>query len=161
MHTIREAEEQDFTGICSLFENKDELFLIYPRGKHPFNMVQLQEIIRTRTELTVISDHDSIIGFANLYNFIPNTHAFIGNVIIKKMYRGQGLGKELISYMLDKAFNKYNMQEVRISVFNENTQALLLYSQLGFIPYAREQRTNHQNNNVALIHMKVHTHTLT
>jgi len=57
--------------------------------------------------------------------------------------------------MLEKAKNKFNLPEVRVSVFSENTRALLLYKSIGFIPYEVEERINTKSKRVALIHMKL------
>ncbi|MEN8215546.1 MAG: GNAT family N-acetyltransferase [Pseudomonadota bacterium] len=155
MCEFREATENDFEGICKLVKSKEELFLVYPSGKYPFTVAQVRELSQVRKELTVAVDRNEIIGFANLYNYEPSKYAFIGNVVINKSHRGRGLGKEIISYMLKIAYKKHNLPEVRISVFSENTPALLLYSGFGFAPYEIEERKNPQGNRVALIHLKM------
>lgn len=118
------------------------------------NKSDIAELSELRKDLSVLLDNNKIIGFANFYNFKPNNSAFIGNVIIDKNYRSKGLGKLLISYMLNMAYDKYNLPEVKISVFSENTRALLLYSGFGFTPYEIEDKINTQGKRVALIHMK-------
>ena len=57
--------------------------------------------------------------------------------------------------MLDLAFRKHGLQEVHLSVFNQNTKALLLYSSFGFKPYGIEERRDHTNKKAALLHMRV------
>jgi len=154
MCKYREATENDFEGICNLIKSKEELFLVYPKGQFPLTVAQLRELSRVRKELTVAIEGNKIIGFANLYNYKQDESAFIGNVVIDKSHRGKGLGKEIVSYMLKQADIKHNLTEVMISVFSENTPALLLYSGFGFAPYEIEERKNQQGKRVALIHMK-------
>ncbi len=154
MCKFREATEEDFEDICKLIKSKDELFLVYPNGKYPFTVSQVKELSEVRKELTVAVDGNEIIGFANLYNYEPGVLAFIGNVIIEESYRGKGLGKEIVSYMLNKAREKHALSEVRISVFSENIPALLLYSSFGFMAYEVEERKKPKGNRAALIHMK-------
>lgn len=110
---------------------------------------------KSRKELTVVVVKNRIVGFANLYDYKENESAFIGNVVVEKGYRNKGLGREIVSYMLNLAFNKHHLSTIRISVFSENTSALLLYSSLGFLPYGIEERKNQEGNRVALIHMKI------
>ena len=155
MCELREATEKDFEGICKLIKSKEELFLVYPNGKYPLTVTQLRELSQVRKELTVAVEENEIVGFANLYNNEPSKYAFIGNVVIDKSCRGRGLGKEIVSYMLKIVYEKYNLPEVRISVFSENTPALLLYSGFGFVPYEMEERKSPQGKRVALIHMKM------
>jgi len=152
---IREATTADFKKICDLIKSKEELFLVYPSGTYPLDEAQLIELNRIRKELTVVVRKNRIVGFANLYDYKEGGSAFIGNVVIDKGCRNQGLGREIVSHMLNMAFNKYRLPEVKISVFSENTSALLLYSSFGFLPYGIEERKNQEGNRVALIHMKM------
>lgn len=154
MCQFREATEEDYENICKLIKSKDELFLVYPDASYPFTVSQVKELSEVRKELTVAVAGSEIIGFANLYNYEPGALAFIGNVIIEESYRGKGLGKGIVSYMLNKACEKYALPEIRISVFSENVPALLLYSSVGFMPYEIEERKNPKGNREALIHMK-------
>ncbi|SEH07614.1 GNAT family N-acetyltransferase [Candidatus Venteria ishoeyi] len=160
MYKYREATENDFNEICSLIKSREEMFLVYPKGNYPLTVAQITELSKERMELTVAVDEFGIVGFANIYDYNENEYVFIGNVIIEKQYRGKGLGKEIVSYMLEKAFVKYGLCEVRISVFSENIPALLLYSNFGFTPYALEERKNHEGRRVALIHMKMENNRL-
>lgn len=155
IYRFREASNDDFEGICDLIKNREELFLIYPKGQFPLTVDQLQELAKVRKELSVITDGTKIIGFANFYNYRQNESAFIGNVVIDENYRGQGLGKKIVTYMLRQAFEKCHLTEVNISVFSNNTPALLLYSGFGFSPYEIEERTDENGKRVALIHMRI------
>lgn len=158
MLKFRDANELDFGEICKLIKTKQEMFLVYPKGSFPLTPEQLQQLSTLRKELTVAVNNNHITGFANLYDFEQDKYAFIGNVIIKQEHRGMGYGRLLISHMLKQAFEKYSLPEVRISVFNQNTPALLLYSRFGFEPYMIEERIDSDNNKVALIHMKLARH---
>lgn len=150
----RLATTHDFEAIVRLIPTQDELFLVYPKGKHPFSVEQVRALSISRTELTVAVEKGEVIGFANLYDVQKGQHAFIGNVIVAKGYRGQGIGRQLVSHMTQQAYSKHNVQEVRISVFNDNTAALLLYTSMNFHPYAVEERMNPTGKRVALIHMR-------
>ena len=62
--------------------------------------------------------------------------------------------KNVVSTAIEKAFAKYALPEVHISVFSDNIPALLLYAGFGFIPYDIEEKTEPNGNRAALIHMK-------
>ena len=156
MCEFKEAIEDDFEGICRLIRSEDELFKVYPGSHYPLTIDQVRELSKFRKDLTVAVDEvRNVLGFANLYNFEPGKTAFVGNVVIDPDYRGKGLGKSIVSHMLQKAFGKYNLPEVQISVFSENTPALLLYSGFGFIPYGIEERRDPRGRKVALVHMRL------
>lgn len=151
---IQEASPGHYPDILTLFSDPDELFFIYPKAYHPFSLDQFKVIVESRSDLTVALDGERVVGFANLYNHLPDRWVFIGNLVVAKDSRGRGIGRKLIFHMEALATSKYRMDEVRISVFNINTPALLLYSELGYAPYAVEQRESPAGSTVALIHMK-------
>lgn len=155
---IQEAVQGHYKDILELFSDPDELFYIYPKGRHPFSLEQLQIIVESRSDLTVVLDGERVIGFANLYNYQPESWVFIGNLVVGKDYRSRGIGRKLIDHMEGLAKSKYRLPEVRISVFNSNTPALLLYSALGYTPYDVEQRETPAGEAVALIHMRKRFH---
>lgn len=152
---FRAATEADFAAICALIPSREELFRVYPRGQYPFTVEQVRHLSEIRKALSVLTDGNKVAGFANLYDFSDNQRAFIGNVVIDTGLRGQGLGRNLVQYMLKLAFSEYALHEVHISVFSDNTPALLLYSSLGFKPYAVEERRDYNNKKMALLHMKL------
>jgi len=154
MLNIRAVTAEDYEGICQLITSEEEMFLIYPAGNYPLTIEQLDKLSSNRKELTVALAGEKIIGFANLYNVTQGEYAFIGNVVVAKEQRGKGIGKALITYMLTKANEKYKLPQVRISVFSENTTAILLYSQFDFKPYEIEERLDKKGKRVALIHMR-------
>ena len=150
---VREANESDFESIVRLIPSQEELFYVYPKGRHPFTVDQLRGLAETRTELTVLVEGGEVVGFANLYNLETPKSVFIGNVVVGRTERGKGYGRRLVTHMIEKAFDKYGVDEVRISVFNDNTPALLLYAGMRFTPYAVDERSDPSGNRVALIHM--------
>ncbi len=152
---IREATPKDFNSIAKIVKNEQELFYIYPSGKFPLTHAQIKELYEARKDFTVLTQKDKIIGFANLYDYLENRFVFIGNVVIDETYRGCGDGKKLISHMLNLAEKKYLLPEVRISVFADNTDALLLYMDFGFEPYAKEIKKDYQNDDVLLLHLRM------
>lgn len=151
---LREASPRDYEKIVQLVPTEKDLFLVYPKGKHPFSVDQLQALAETRIELTVAVRDGEVLGFANLYDLKPGQWVFIGNVVIAHAHRGEGLGRKLVTHMTTLAFERYGVPEVRISVFSENQPALLLYSSLRFEPYTIEERRDPTGRRVALIHMK-------
>lgn len=152
---LRLATPQDYESIVRLVPTQTELFLVYPKGKYPFTVDQVEFLAESRKELTVCINNDDVVAFANLYDIEPGQHGFVGNVIVSHNYRGQGIGRQLVTHMIQQAFNKYAVSEVRISVFNDNTPALLLYTALNFKPYAIETRINPLGKRVGLIHMRI------
>ena len=155
MIEIRAATPEDLEPISRIIPDQDELFLVYPKGRYPFTVSQVQQLYNERFEFTVVYDGDKLVGFANLYDRLQDQYAFIGNVFVHPDYRGQGLGKLVLQYMIKAAFEKYRFAEVRLSVFAGNKVAIKLYEQHGFRKYSQEQRTDPNDDRKTLLHMSL------
>jgi ribosomal protein S18 acetylase RimI-like enzyme len=153
--THRPVEEEDIQVICSFPQNEDELFFLFPKAIFPLAPSQLQEAIAQRSNSTVVELGGKVVAFANFYRWEAGGCCSIGNVIVSPEARGRGVGHYLIEQMISLAFSKHQATEVTISCFNKNVAGLLLYPQLGFQPYAVEERKNKKGDRVALIHMRL------
>ncbi len=150
----RPARPADYPAICRLVQSPRELFFVYPSGRWPFTVAQLEDLAQVRRDLTVLDHEGTVAAFANLYDLEPGRHAFIGNVVVAPGLRGRGLGRRLVEYMLSRVFVHHGLGEARLSVFSHNVPALLLYLDLGFQPYAAEVRRDHDYREVVLLHMR-------
>lgn len=156
MVEIRAATPEALKAIPGLIPNQSELFLVYPNGQYPLTLAQVQQLYADRFEFTVVYVNNKLVGFANLYDRSGDQYAFIGNIFICPTSRGQGLGKLVLQYMIKAVFEKYHLEEARLSVFADNKIATNLYYQVGFREYSSEYRVDPDNNNKLLIHMKLY-----
>ena len=152
---LRPAVADDYPAISRLITSPRELFLVFPAGRYPFTVKQVRFLAEKRSDLTVVTDHAEVVGFANLYGIKAGQWAFVGNLILKQEYRGKGLGERLTRHMLYRIFDLHGIPEARISVFAANAAALALYTRLGFGVYAKEQRLDHERRPVTLLHMRL------
>jgi len=155
MLTHRPVQKEDIPIICQFPRSAEELFFLFPKATYPLTPEQLQGAIDQRFDSTVILWEGQQAGFANFYICKPGEECHIGNVIVDPNLRGKGVGKYVIETMIDIAFEKYDVQEVHISCFNRNVVGLLLYAQLGFNPFAIEERQDYQGKRIAVIKFKM------
>ncbi|MDH5446828.1 MAG: GNAT family N-acetyltransferase [Gammaproteobacteria bacterium] len=155
MLNSRELNPTDFPTISAFAQTAEELFYIAPFADFPWQAKQFAEAIHDRLSNTVFLDGETIIGFANFYDYELGDNAFIGNVIINPEKRRAGYGKQVLQYMLEKGFTEHGFQEIHLSCFSGNTAGLLLYRKLGFKPYGIEQRTDYKNESVALVNFSL------
>jgi GNAT superfamily N-acetyltransferase len=155
MFTHREVRPDDLPRICTFPRSAEELFFLFPRATFPLTPDQLQRSIDQRFGSTVLLDGEVPCGFANLYVREGDGACAIGNVVVAPEARGRGAGRFLIEAMALRALTHHSPREVGISCFNGNVAGLLLYAQLGFLPYAVERRLDASGARVALVHMRL------
>ncbi len=146
------ATKQHYNQIINLVSSPEELYLVAPTAKYPWDIERLEKIAKKRKNLTACLVNGTVAAFANLYDVIPNDTTFIGNVIVSDQFKGMGIGTALTHHMIKICVFEYNATP-HISVFSNNSKALLLYTKIGFIPYEIEARKNLNDESVALIKM--------
>ncbi|MBT4516289.1 MAG: GNAT family N-acetyltransferase [Candidatus Komeilibacteria bacterium] len=81
-----------------------------------------------------ICDDSKLIGFVGLSNISKqnkNTDLFIA--IGEDEYRGKGIGKIAMKWIIDYGFNKLKLHKINLGVVKNNIAAVNLYKSLGFI----------------------------
>jgi ribosomal protein S18 acetylase RimI-like enzyme len=127
---------------------------MFPKTKYPLTINQLKPAVNNRFDSTVILLDGEIVGFANFYEVKENRYCSIGNVVVNSNFRSRGIGEFIVKTMETTGIEKYYVTEFHISCFNTNTKGVLLYSKLGYEPYAIEKRINAKNEFFALIKLK-------
>jgi len=104
---IRKAEKKDYTQIMALYRQlqPDDPVVEESKGKPVF-----ENIIESGTNLLLVAEiHNSIIASCYL-NIIPNLtrnlrpYAVIENVITDQDYRNRGIGKAIMHYAINRAW---------------------------------------------------------
>ncbi len=153
--THRPVAEQDLAAICAFTQNPAELFYCFPKADFPLTPGQLQAAIDQRSDSTVVLLDGVVVAFANFYRWETGGVCAIGNVMVAPAARGRGVARYLLEQMLATAFSRHQACEVQVSCFNQNVAGLLLYPQLGFVPYALEERVGKTGERLALIHLRL------
>lgn len=98
------------------------------------SLEELQHVVADdHAVVMVIKDGDRIIGMGSLF-IIFNIGEKIGDiedVVVDEKYRGQGLGKQLMSALIDAARER-NLQELYLTSRSSRVAANNLYQALGF-----------------------------
>ena len=155
MLSSRSLQTSDFGILGSFPRSAEELFYIAPFADYPWTAEKFAEAVHASLSNTVFIDNNTIIGFANFYDYEFGQQAFIGNVIVNPATRRRGYGRQILEFMIIQGFSEHRFREIHLSCFSGNTAGLLLYRKLGFKPYGIEQRTDYKNEAVALVNMKL------
>ena len=70
-------------------------------------------------------------GLTHVHN--DHRHCMLGISIGNKDYWGKGYGEDVMTVLLDYAFDNLNMHRVHLGVFSTNPRARRLYTKLGFV----------------------------
>ncbi|WP_252090290.1 GNAT family N-acetyltransferase [Pseudomonas sp. MWU13-3659] len=152
--TSRPVQATDIPAICSFPQGPEELFYMFPKATYPLTPAQLSEAIAQRSGSTVVEADGAIVGFANFYKAEQGGICALGNVVVAPAARGQGVARYLVQCMIGLAREQFAAREVWVSCFNHNTAGLLLYPQLGFVPFGIEERQTSDGARVALVQMR-------
>ncbi len=104
---VRNAESQDFTGILALYQqlNPEDPVVEDGRDRATFDEI----LSHPNFHLFVATDSDQVVATCYL-NLIPNLsrnvspYGIIENVVTDQNRRNQGLGKRIIAYTLNYAW---------------------------------------------------------
>ncbi len=153
--SFHRADSEDLQNLLNFQLTQQEVFYFFPSADYPLTLRQLQKQLSNRHRSTVMRLKGQLLGFANFYNVENRNIAFIGNVIINPTQRRKGYGGQLLQYMIKLGFDELKLNEVHLSCYSQNTQALLFYQQLGFKPYALERRKDFNNRPVIMLHLRL------
>jgi ribosomal-protein-alanine N-acetyltransferase len=124
----------DLETLGRLLSDCDELFLVWPDARFPFDPEQWRERLSSQpTNRSYFVVHDAeIIGHAALLATEEPHVLAMSYLFIRPDRRGRGLGSALIRLLEDEARKTPNVQALRLRVRTYNPRAMHLYEASGF-----------------------------
>ncbi len=152
---IREAETSDAENILKfarkLFTDTDQVLTL--ASEFTINQEQEETFIKAHLDspsslLLVAVCENNVIGFLNFACApkIKMKHTGEFGVSVDAAYRGEGIGRALITCLLDWAENVPQVEKIFLNVFDTNIKAIGLYSSLGFAEEGRQKKAIRQQN---------------
>lgn len=146
---VRKATNTDIPAIAELYrEQFREMAKLIPNfikeGDQSAEFIE-NTIKDEESDILVYEDNGKVIGFILLqaknrpdFSFmIQSRYCYIMDVIVTENSRGKGFGTALINSAKNWAKER-NCTFINLDVLTNNTDAIALYSKLGFIPKAQE-----------------------
>lgn len=140
---IREYKESDFLEIEKIYNSSkaDEF------SEESFNLV-VTPLSEDKEMLDLLhSSKIYIYEATNMAGFVGFKGNYISWLFVRPSYRGQGIGKKLVSHILSMLSG-----EVTLNVVRSNFVAKNLYENLGF-KVAKEVTANYQGNLIIVCNM--------
>ena len=122
MVEYREMREEDLDEVCKL----EEATFSMPWRRQDFADMIVQDHL-----LYIVAVFDNIIvGGCGLRNIVGEGE--ITNVTVARVYRNQGIGTDLVEYILQRGC-KMGITAFTLEVRKSNLAAIHLYEKLGFV----------------------------
>lgn len=142
---IRLAEEKDINSILELLGqvlrvHHDIRPDLFKETGSKYTANELKEIIADNSlQIFVYEEESKVLGYAMCKLVeIKDSSArydtkeyYIDDLCVNESYRGKGIGKKLMNYVIDYA-NANNYDEITLNVWNSNDDALKFYMKQGF-----------------------------
>ena len=111
-------------------QNEDPLPKFYYEAFESINLNQ-------NVELTVVTDHDQIIGtfhlsFLQYLTFKGGIRAQLEAVRVHKNHRGSGIGKKILEYVIKRSKDR-GCHMIQITSDKKRPNAIKFYKSLGFV----------------------------
>lgn len=108
--------------------------LPYPITQKSFHdLLEKNAINWTDSAYVATENSGQTVGFFCYSVNTANNIGFLKFVIIDKIERGKGYGKEMLNLALQYAFQITGAKAVQLNVFNENALAKHCYEKVGFV----------------------------
>ena len=122
MVEYREIREDDLDAVCRLEEDTFSM---------PWHRQDFADMIVQDHLLYIVAVFDNIIvGGCGLRNIVGEGE--ITNVTVARVYRNQGIGTDLVEYILQRGC-KMGITAFTLEVRKSNLAAIHLYEKLGFV----------------------------
>lgn len=103
-------------------------------------------IINNHLFTIILLNNEEPVGYGHLDK--EGNSVWLG-IAISELYRGQGQGKVIMEYLIDKA-DELKIKEVRLSVDKNNLAAIQLYNKYGFVPLFEKENVIFFSRNLVL-----------
>ncbi len=127
---LKKVDNSNFIEVLSLRVNKDQEGFIETT----------EQCLKEAEELSIwrpfgIYDENLLIGFA-MYGFFENEgtqgRVWLDRFMIGKEHQGKGYGKVSLTLLINELYEKYNCDEIFLSIYEDNINAIRMYEKLGF-----------------------------
>lgn len=127
---LKEIDEKNYEEILNLKVSKEQEGFIESTKKC---LEEASELDLWRT--VAICNEDVTIGFAMYGLFLDegeNGRVWLDRLMIDYRYQGKGYGRKSIDVLLKQLYREYSYNNVYLSVYEDNSNAINLYERLGF-----------------------------
>lgn len=142
---LRENSPPDLDVLAGLLQDPDDLFLVWPLARRPFDRDQWQEALDPaaghRSFLVVAPTErgeEEVIGHVALRRTDRPDAVALSFFYLKPDRRDRGLGQQIVAAVLDQARSRMSARTVKLRVRTYNPRAGRCYEKCGFTEESRD-----------------------
>ena len=127
--------------IASLINDRDDLHLVWPKAKWPFDHMQWREVLAPEAgnKPFLIYEDTKLIGHAALRKTEEADVYVMSFLYLLPQLRSKGLGEKMIGLLEQYAKEKLSAKKLILVTRTYNPMALKCYTKCGFKEYSREE----------------------
>ena len=146
--TVRKAKIEDLETLLNFEQGIIKVERPYDptMAKDPITYYDLKELILSDKAEVVVATYNSELiasGYVQIRNAKPylnhELYAYLGFMYTHPDFRGKGINKKVVDTLVKWSKSK-NIQEVRLTVYEENIGAIKAYEKVGFKKHLIEMR---------------------
>ena len=131
----------DTQVIASFISDREDLHLVWPKAKWPFDHDQWREVLDpdAGNKPFLIYESKQLIGHAALRKTEESDVYAVSFLYLLSRLRSQGLGENIIGLLEQYATEKLSAKKLILVARTYNPMALRCYTKCGFQEYSREE----------------------
>lgn len=132
---VRSFQTRDAHEIADWVESREQLRWVAPSTDVPLTPAKVVAWKKSGGEAFVLvtGDQPEPIAYGELNPMRNAPHdLWLGHLIVRPDRRGQGVGRTLLTRLLELAFGRYAAKRVMLVVFPDNVAAIECYRRVGF-----------------------------
>jgi RimJ/RimL family protein N-acetyltransferase len=124
----------DLDSLGALLSDKDELLLVWPEARFPFDREQWRERLSShpKNQSYFVARDGETIGHVALLETEEERTLAVSFVFVKPQHRGRGLGTELMA-LVEREAMTLGARALRLRVRTYNPRARRVYEAVGFV----------------------------
>lgn len=143
---VRPAVEHDYEEVCRLFEEGDTLHSeavpqVFRKNVGPARTNQFfYSLLQDENGIFLVAElQEKVVGLvsvslresSNIPIMVPRKYAYIGDLVVTKKYRRQGIGEALMNQVQNWVAQRKVFQ-IELNVWEFNADAISLFKKLGY-----------------------------
>ena len=131
----------DTQTIASLISDREDLHLVWPVAKWPFDHNQWREVLdpEANNKPFLVFEGEQLIGHAALRKTEESDVYAVSFLYLLPQLRSKGLGEKMIGLLEHYAKEKLSAKKLILVTRTYNPKALKCYTKCGFKEYSREE----------------------